>query len=126
MALGIGIGLVRLLSTFLQGTRAGSWEFYPACTKPVSRESFPLFYTGLRELMYLSRITGPEYISMVAAETEAPRKILPPAFRSFVWRILAFFVGSSLCMGIVIPYNDSTLLGILEGTVSGSGTGAAS
>ena len=73
-----------------------------------------------------SSICGPEYISMVAAETENPRKILPPAFRSFVWRILLFFVGSALCMGIVIPYNDSTLLGILGGDLSGSGTGAAS
>ncbi|KAH8691493.1 amino acid permease [Talaromyces proteolyticus] len=71
-------------------------------------------------------ICGPEYISMVAAETENPRKILPPAFRSFVWRILVFFVGSALCMGIVIPYNDPTLLGILGGDISGSGTGAAS
>lgn len=63
---------------------------------------------------------------MVAAETENPRKILPPAFRSFAWRILVFFVGSALCMGIVIPYNDTTLLGILGGSLTGSGTGAAS
>jgi amino acid transporter len=63
---------------------------------------------------------------MVAAEAENPRKILPPAYRSFVWRILVFFVGSALCMGIVIPYNDSTLLSILGGDISGSGTGAAS
>lgn len=63
---------------------------------------------------------------MVAAETEMPRKILPAAFRSFVWRILLFFVGSALCMGIVIPYNDETLNKILGGEASGSGTGAAS
>lgn len=63
---------------------------------------------------------------MVAAETENPRKILPPAFRAFIWRILLFFVGSALCMGIVIPYNDKTLLAILGGELSGSGTGAAS
>jgi amino acid transporter len=74
----------------------------------------------------IPRICGPEYISMVAAETENPRKVLPPAYRSFVWRILVFFVGSALCMGIVVPYNDPTLLGILEGNISGSGTGAAS
>ncbi len=63
---------------------------------------------------------------MVAAETENPRKILPTAFRAFVWMILLFFVGSALCMGIVIPYNDATLLAILGGAISGSGTGAAS
>ncbi|KAK7425546.1 hypothetical protein QQZ08_007987 [Neonectria magnoliae] len=54
-------------------------------------------------------IWGPEYISMVAAETENPRKILPPAYRSFVWRILVFSVGSALW-----------------GELAGSGTGAAS
>ncbi|KAK1979368.1 amino acid permease [Colletotrichum cereale] len=71
-------------------------------------------------------ICGPEYISMVAAEAENPRRILPPAFRSFVWRILFFFVGSALCMGIIIPYDDPTLAAILGGESAGSGTGAAS
>lgn len=78
-----------------------------------------------RELTSQS-ITGPEYISIVAAETENPRKILPPAFRSFVWRLLVFFVGSALCIGIVIPSDDPTLLAILDGEIGGSGTGAAS
>ncbi|KAH7153540.1 putative general amino acid permease [Dactylonectria macrodidyma] len=85
-------------------------------------------FLGILSCLYQASfsICGPEYISMVAAEAEHPRKILPPAFRSFVWRILVFFVGSALCMGIVIPSNDSTLLAILGGEVSGSGTGAAS
>jgi amino acid transporter len=78
-----------------------------------------------RELIPRS-ITGPEYIAIVAAETENPRKILPPAFRSFVWRLLVFFVGSALCMGIVVPSDDPTLLAILGGEVGGKGTGAAS
>ncbi|CAK7274952.1 hypothetical protein SEPCBS119000_006437 [Sporothrix epigloea] len=71
-------------------------------------------------------ICGPEYISMVASEAESPRKVLPPAFRSFIYRILFFFVGSAFCMGIVIPYNDATLAAILGGATGGSGTGAAS
>jgi len=71
-------------------------------------------------------ICGPEYISMVAGETKAPRKVLPKAFRSFVWRILVFFCSSALAMGIVIPYNDKTLLAVLVGDIEGSGTGAAS
>ncbi|OKL56905.1 hypothetical protein UA08_07858 [Talaromyces atroroseus] len=85
-------------------------------------------FLGVLSCLYQASfsITGPEYISMVAAEAENPRKILPSAYRSFVWRILAFFVGSSFCMGIVIPYNDPTLLAILGGSSSGSGTGAAS
>ncbi|KAJ5712555.1 hypothetical protein N7493_009023 [Penicillium malachiteum] len=85
-------------------------------------------FLGILSCLYQASfsICGPEYISMVAAEAKNPRKILPPAFRSFVWRILVFFVGSALCMGIVIPYNDPTLSAILGGSVSGSGTGAAS
>ncbi|KAL2213224.1 general amino acid permease [Sarocladium strictum] len=85
-------------------------------------------FLGILSCMYQASfsICGPEYISMVAAETERPRTILPPAFRAFVWRILVFFVGSAFCMGIVIPYNDPTLNAILGGEQSGSGTGAAS
>ncbi|KAI4740320.1 amino acid permease [Aureobasidium sp. EXF-12298] len=85
-------------------------------------------FLGILSCLYQASfsITGPEYISMVAAETENPRKILPPAFRSFIWRLLVFFVGSALCMGIVIPSNDPTLLAILDGEIGGSGTGAAS
>jgi amino acid transporter len=71
------------------------------------------------------RICGPEYISSVAAETENPRKILPKAFRSFVYRLIIFFVGSALCMGIVIPYNDTTLEAVFSGSVAGKGTSAA-
>lgn len=63
---------------------------------------------------------------MVAGETAMPRKVLPKAYRSFVWRILLFFVSSSLAMGIVIPYNDPTLNAVLNGEIGGSGTGAAS
>ncbi|KAF2416533.1 putative general amino acid permease [Tothia fuscella] len=71
-------------------------------------------------------ICGPEYISMVAGESERPRKVLPAAFKSFVWRMLVFFVGGALCIGIVIPYDDPTLAAIISGTSSGAGTGAAS
>ena len=85
-------------------------------------------FCGIVSCMYQASfsICGPEYISMVASEAENPRKVLPPAFRSFIYRILLFFVGSALCMGIVIPYNDKTLAAILGGEAGGSGTGAAS
>ncbi|KAK1572883.1 amino acid permease [Colletotrichum navitas] len=85
-------------------------------------------FLGILSCMYQASfsVCGPEYISMVAAEAENPRRILPPAYRSFVWRILFFFVGSALCMGIVIPYDDPTLAAILGGESGGKGTGAAS
>jgi yeast amino acid transporter len=85
-------------------------------------------FLGILSCIYQASfsICGPEYISMVAAETENPRKILPPAFRAFVWRILVFFVGSAFCMGLNVASNNPTLLAILVGEESGAGTGAAS
>ncbi|KAK7529324.1 putative general amino acid permease [Phyllosticta citricarpa] len=71
-------------------------------------------------------IAGPEYIAMVAGEAEQPRTVLFKAFRSFIWRMLVFFVSSALAMGIVVPSNDKTLKAVLSGEQSGSGTGAAS
>ncbi|GLI82279.1 hypothetical protein PoHVEF18_010709 [Penicillium ochrochloron] len=69
-------------------------------------------------------MVGPEFIAMTAGESENPRKLMHRAFTSFVWRLLLFFLGGALCVGIVIPYNDALLLKYIEGTEGG--TGAAS
>ncbi|OQE26367.1 hypothetical protein PENSTE_c005G10168 [Penicillium steckii] len=71
-------------------------------------------------------VVGPEYISMVAGETKLPRRYLRTAFKTTYARFAFFFIGSALCVGIVIPYNDKTLLDILSGSSAGSGTAAAS
>jgi amino acid transporter len=71
-------------------------------------------------------VVGPEYMSMVAGETKLPRRYLKTAFKTTYARFAFFFIGSALCVGIVIPYNDKTLLDILSGSSSGSGTAAAS
>ncbi|KAF2175083.1 hypothetical protein K469DRAFT_743453 [Zopfia rhizophila CBS 207.26] len=71
-------------------------------------------------------VVGPEYVSMVAGETKLPRRYLKNAFKTTYARFAFFFIGSALCVGIVIPYNDSTLLSILEGSSGGAGTAAAS
>jgi amino acid transporter len=70
-------------------------------------------------------MVGPEFISMTAAEAENPRKLMRRAFNSFVWRLMFFFIGGALCVGIVIPSNDKMLLDYIEGSRKGSGTGAA-
>lgn len=62
---------------------------------------------------------------MIASEAELPRKVMPKAFKHVTWRFIVFFIGSALCIGILIPYNDSTLTAIFAGTKSGSGTAAA-
>ncbi|KAH8694857.1 amino acid permease/ SLC12A domain-containing protein [Talaromyces proteolyticus] len=71
-------------------------------------------------------VVGPEYISMVAGETKLPRRYLKTAFKTTYARFAFFFIGSAICVGIVIPYNDKTLLDIISGSSSGSGTAAAS
>lgn len=70
-------------------------------------------------------MVGPEFISMAAAEAENPRRLMKRAYSSFVWRLMLFFLGGALCVGIVIPYDDDLLASYLTGERSGSGTGAA-
>lgn len=71
-------------------------------------------------------VVGPEYIAMVAAEAKRPRIYIKNAFKTVYWRFGIFFVAGALCVGIVIPYNDPTLVGILGGSSGGAGTAAAS
>jgi amino acid transporter len=66
-------------------------------------------------------VVGPEYISMVAAEAKRPRIYIKNAFKTVYYRFALFFIVGSLAVGIVIPYNDPSLVDRL-----GSGTGAAS
>ncbi|KAF9873724.1 histidine permease [Colletotrichum karsti] len=69
-------------------------------------------------------IVGPEYLATVAGEAQQPRKTMKAAFKSVYWRFGIFFIGGALCVGIVLPANDPSLLSVLS---SGeTGTGAAS
>ena len=43
---------------------------------------------------------------MVAGEAIDPRKNMPRAFNNIVYRLVFFFVGGALCIGIVVPYNN--------------------
>lgn len=51
-------------------------------------------------------IAGPDYVSMAAGEAENPRSIMPRAFNAVFYRLTAFFVLGSLCVGILVPHND--------------------
>ncbi|KAL5605994.1 hypothetical protein BROUX41_006213 [Berkeleyomyces rouxiae] len=55
-------------------------------------------------------IAGPEYVSMSAAEAVNPRKVMPRAFNAVFYRLTAFFVLGSLAVGILVPYDDATLI----------------
>ena len=54
-------------------------------------------------------IAGPDYVSMAAGECENPRKVMPRAFNGVFYRLTAFFVLGSLCVGILVPYDDAEL-----------------
>ncbi|KAI1452456.1 amino acid permease/ SLC12A domain-containing protein [Annulohypoxylon moriforme] len=71
-------------------------------------------------------VVGPEYISLIAAEAKHPRTYLKAAYKTIYFRFLLFFLGSALCVGIVLPHNDPTLVSIVRGGSSGAGTAAAS
>ncbi|KIY65293.1 general amino acid permease AGP2 [Cylindrobasidium torrendii FP15055 ss-10] len=67
-------------------------------------------------------IAGPDYISMTAGEAENPRKVLPRSFNSVFYRLATFFILGSLCVGIVVPYNDENLLNALSAAKPGAGS----
>ncbi|KAL2802877.1 amino acid permease/ SLC12A domain-containing protein [Aspergillus granulosus] len=69
-------------------------------------------------------VVGPEYISMVAAESKFPRTYIKASFKMVYIRFMVFFIGGALCCGIVVAYNDPSLVHALSG--DGSGTAAAS
>ncbi|KAF2635488.1 histidine permease [Massarina eburnea CBS 473.64] len=71
-------------------------------------------------------IVGPEYISMVSGEAKRPRTYIKNAFKTVYWRFGIFFILGALCVGVVVPSNDPTLVAIYEGGGTGAGTAAAS
>lgn len=52
----------------------------------------------------------------------APRKVLPMAFNNVFYRLTTFFVLGSLCVGIVVPYNDPDLLNAISNAHPGAGS----
>lgn len=51
-------------------------------------------------------ILGVEYISMVAAEAKNPRKVMPLAFKTVLFRLALFYIGGALCVSILVSYDD--------------------
>ena len=68
-------------------------------------------FMGLLQCLILASFTiaGPEYVSMAAGEAENPRVIMPRAFNAAFYRLTAFFILSSLAVGILVPYNDAEM-----------------
>ncbi|KAL0571212.1 general amino acid permease agp2 [Marasmius crinis-equi] len=67
-------------------------------------------------------VVGPDMVSLAAGEAEAPRRTLPRTFSSVLYRLVTFFVVGSLCIGIVVAYNDPNLLKSLSDARPGAGS----
>ncbi|KAG6856466.1 hypothetical protein H0H87_004326, partial [Tephrocybe sp. NHM501043] len=67
-------------------------------------------------------IAGPDYVAMAAGEAELPRRNMPSAFTSVFYRLTAFFVLGTLCIGIVVPYSDPDLLAAISDSHPGAGS----
>jgi amino acid transporter len=59
---------------------------------------------------------------MTAGEAKAPRRNLPIAFKSVLYRLTGFFVLGALATGIVVPYNDEDLRSALSSAHPGAGS----
>lgn len=66
-------------------------------------------------------VAGPDMLSLIAAETINPRKVMPQAFKTVAVRLVVFFVLSALAVGIVVPSNDPILLSAIEQGLPGAG-----
>ncbi|GAA6023444.1 hypothetical protein JCM10207_004415 [Rhodosporidiobolus poonsookiae] len=65
-------------------------------------------------------VCGPEYITAIAGEAKNPRTVMPKAFRSVVWRLVLFFIGGALSVGILVPYNSPELIGAIAAGAAGA------
>jgi amino acid transporter len=70
-------------------------------------------------------IVGPEYISMTAGEAAYPRTFIKTAYKTIYYRFGLFFILGSLCVGIVVSFNDPTIQAILAGESSKKGGGSS-
>ncbi|RYP09953.1 hypothetical protein DL765_008267 [Monosporascus sp. GIB2] len=73
-------------------------------------------FQGFLQCLILASFTiaGPDYVSMSAGEAENPRTVMPRAFNAVFYRLTAFFVLGSLCVGILTPYNDEEMVEAFE------------
>ncbi|GME87138.1 unnamed protein product [Ambrosiozyma monospora] len=65
-------------------------------------------------------IVGPEYLGMVAGEAENPRKTMPRAFKTIIYRLSLFYVVGALGVGIILKHDDPTLASAIANGASGA------
>ncbi|GME77033.1 unnamed protein product [Ambrosiozyma monospora] len=63
---------------------------------------------------------GAEYLSMVAGEAENPRKTMPRAFKTIIYRLSIFYVLGALSVGIILKHDDPTLTTAIANGAAGA------
>lgn len=59
-------------------------------------------------------------IRMISGEVKNPRRIMPKAMNSTIYRIIFFYMTGALCVGIVSASNDASLLGAIAAGAPGA------
>ncbi|SCW01405.1 LAFE_0D11848g1_1 [Lachancea fermentati] len=67
-------------------------------------------------------ILGPELVALTSAEAQDSRRNIEKASRRFVYRLIFFYVASSLAIGCIVAYNDPTLENALAQGKPGAGS----
>lgn len=47
---------------------------------------------------------GPDMIAIAAGEIQYPRRVIPSVYTRVIYRLIFFFVGGSLCVGILVSF----------------------
>ncbi|WP_326821475.1 amino acid permease [Streptosporangium sp. NBC_01756] len=63
---------------------------------------FPVVLMSLQSVIFA--YSSIEVVGIAAGETKDPRKVMPRAINSVIWRIAFFYVGSVLLLGMVLPW----------------------
>ena len=51
----------------------------------------------------------PDFLAMTAGEAMYPRRVMPNVFSRVIYRLLVFYVGGVLCVGILVPHTEPLL-----------------
>lgn len=64
---------------------------------------------------------GVDYLGNAASEAMNPREVIPRSFRKVFGRLIIFYIGGAICVGILIPYNDSVMIKAIQNGAVGAG-----
>lgn len=64
---------------------------------------------------------GGEVIAVAAAEAENPRRNIPRACNRVIWRVLIFYIGGILAIGLTVSSSDSKLAAAIASSAPGAG-----